>query len=110
MKNKKVKKNEKQIHSVFSNVFYLLKDIYASTKILFVLMVIKVICVIITPMFGIYLPKIAVDLVTQKADVQTIFMTLGLFVLVMLCVDILQNVSGSSRQLLYSGKTSAGIT
>jgi len=99
MKNKKVKrkKKEKQLHSVLNNVFYLLKDIYASTKILFILMLIEVVCAIFTPLFGIYLPKIAVDLVTQQANVQKVFMTLGLFVLAMMAVNILQSVSGISK-------------
>ena len=98
MKTKKIKKKkEKQLHSVLNNVFYLLKDIYKIKKLLFALMVIEVLCAIVTPMFGIYLPKIAVDLVTQKADVQKIFMTLGLFVLVMFVVDIIKNVAGLSK-------------
>ena len=97
-KNKKnKKKKEKQLHSVLNNIFYLLKDIYASTKILFVLMLIEVVCAIFTPVFGIYLPKIAVDLVTQQANTQKVFMTLGLFVLVMLAVDVVQNVAGWSK-------------
>ena len=99
MKNKK----EKQLHSVFNNVFYLLRDIYNTKKILFALMVIEVFCAIVTPLFGIYLPKIAVDLVTQSADVQKVFMTLGLFVLVMTAVNILQNVAANSKYAHSNG-------
>jgi len=96
-KTKKVKvKKEKQLHSILNNVFYLLKDIYASTKILFVLMIIGVICAIITPVLSIFLPRIAVDLVVQGADTQRVFMILGLFVFVMLMVDILKSVSETS--------------
>ncbi|MCL2772330.1 MAG: ABC transporter ATP-binding protein/permease [Oscillospiraceae bacterium] len=97
MNNKKLKKKEKQLHSVLNNVFYLLKDIYSSAKILFVLMLIEVVCAIFTPMFGIYLPKFAVDLVTQQANTQKVFITLGLFVLVMMAVNILQSVSSVSK-------------
>jgi ABC-type multidrug transport system fused ATPase/permease subunit len=49
------------------------------------------------PVFDIYLPKIAVDLVTQGAGVQRVFITLGLFILVMLATDILKNVAGVSK-------------
>ena len=94
---KKKSKKEKQLHSVLNNVFYLLKDIYASARILFILMLIEVLCAIVMPVFSIYLPKVAVDLVTQSAGVQRVFMTLGLFVLVMLSIDILKNVAGTSK-------------
>ena len=90
-------KKEKQLHSVSDNIFYLLKDIYASTKILLVLMIVEVLCAIVVPMFSIYLPKTAVDLVTQQASAQKVFMTLGLFVLVMTFVNIMQKVSNNSK-------------
>ncbi|MCL2773518.1 MAG: ABC transporter ATP-binding protein/permease [Oscillospiraceae bacterium] len=97
MKNKKFNRKEKQRHSVLDNILYLLKDIYRSTKILFTLMIIEVLCSIATPMFSIYLPKIAVDLVTERADTQKIFMTLGLFALIMMSANILQRVSNGSK-------------
>ena len=80
-----------------SNVFYLLRDIYKSTKILFVLMIIEVLCSIMSPLLGIYLPKIAVDLVTESADTQKIFMTIGLFTLIMMSVNVIQSVSANSK-------------
>ena len=97
MNKKNKKKKEKQLHSVLNNVFYLLKDIYTSTKILFAFMIIEALCAIVNPVFSIYLPKIAVDLITQNSDIQKVFTTLGLFVLVMLSIDVIQNFSGRAK-------------
>ncbi|MCL1794761.1 MAG: ABC transporter ATP-binding protein/permease [Oscillospiraceae bacterium] len=96
MSKEKIKK-EKPAHSILDNIFYLLKDICANAKILFALMLVEVLCAIVAPMFGIYLPKIAVDLVARKADAPKIFMTLGLFALAMTAVNVMQSVAGSAK-------------
>ena len=103
MENVKIKKEkEKQGYSTIRNVFYLLKDIYGENKILFLFIITEAVCGIITPLFGIYLPKFAVELVTQKADTRQILFTLGLFTAIMMVAVVLQNVSSNAKYMHYN--------
>jgi len=98
MKTKKnEKRKEKPKYSVLNNAAYLLKDIYKCSKILFALLFVEMICSIISPMFWIYLPKIAVDLVSGRADVQKIIITLGIFALAMVAINITQNFCSCTK-------------
>lgn len=90
---------KKHGYSILSNVLYLLKCIYADNKILLILLAIEALCTVVTPVFGIYLPKIAVDLVTEGADTQRIFMTLGIFAAFMMMANIVQNTAGKAKSI-----------
>ena len=101
MKNIK-KQKKKPMYSIINNVFYLLRDIYGENKLLFLFILTEAVCGIMIPLFGIYLPKIAVDLITQKAEMQRILMTLGLFTVVMTVIVVLCNVSSTAKYMHYN--------
>ena len=77
------KKKDKPKYSVLQNVGFLLKDIARDYKLLLLFLVVEAFFGIITPVLGIYLPKLAVELVTESANTQRILLTLGVFVVVL---------------------------
>lgn len=54
------------------------------------------------PLFGIYLPKITIDLVVQECSVSRAVFVLGLFTLVMVAVRMLVSVAASGKYHLYN--------
>lgn len=55
-------------YSLGNHIGYLLKGIWESDKKLMALLIIEVVCSVITPYIAMYLPKIGVDLATERAD------------------------------------------
>ncbi|GHV12801.1 ABC transporter ATP-binding protein [Clostridia bacterium] len=94
MKKDKTKK-QKPKYSIISNMLYLLKDIFIYSKLYFVLLLTEMVCASVSPMLGLYMPKFAIDLVENKADVTQIIATLGLLVLAMTTVGIIQSFCGN---------------
>lgn len=98
-----MKKNkEKPLHSVTNNVLYLLKDIKSSHKLLIYMLVIEGICSIITPVFGIYLPKLVIELLTQDSSIEKILLTLGVFTLFITGITALQSMSANGKYMEYN--------
>jgi len=56
------------------------------------------------PYFGIYLPKLAVDLVTEGVTPGKLCLTLGGFGLLYLCVHVAKSASGDGKYFLYNTK------
>lgn len=55
-------------YSLGNHIGYLLKGIWESDKKLMALLIVEVVCSVITPYIAMYLPKIGVDLATERAD------------------------------------------
>lgn len=55
-------------YSLGNHIGYLLKGIWESDKKLMALLITEVVCSVITPYIAMYLPKIGVDLATERAD------------------------------------------
>lgn len=76
---KKIHKKQKEAgtYSILQNVIFLLREIAGTKPFLFVLIILEVICSIIAPIIGIYMPSLAVELVTDQADITGILLKLG---------------------------------
>ena len=97
---KKIK--EKPRYSVWANVGFLLKDMVRHYKLLVILLAVEALCGIITPIFGIYLPKLAIELVTERADVHRVLYTLGAFFIVLTVNRALQNAMARAKYMHYN--------
>lgn len=89
-------------YHVFQNVLFLLKDIKKEYPLLLLFIFMQMILSVVSPVFGIYIPKIALDLVAQQADYGRIFLVLGVFGLVMALSMALSGMAGEGKYMLYN--------
>jgi ATP-binding cassette, subfamily B, bacterial len=97
---KKIK--EKALHSVINNVLYLLKDIYKDYKLLLFFIILESIFSVVIPVFGIYLPKIAIDLVTENASTEKILFKLGIFTVLITLVLAVNSMAVRGKYFQYN--------
>jgi ATP-binding cassette subfamily B protein len=95
-------KKEKPKYSVLQNVGFLLKDMTRDYKLLLLFLIVEALFGIITPILGIYLPKLAVELVTEGANTQRVLLTLGVFVVVLTGAITLQSTAGRAKYMHYN--------
>lgn len=88
---------------ILKNTLFLIKESFLFDKRIIVFITITIFTGIILPLMGIYLPKIAVDLIVSKADVMQIVKVLGSVVAAML---FLQGVHGylTSRSYFHQAE------
>ena len=60
---------EEKKYSVFQNIIYLIKESLKYDRRILIYSIIAIITGVVIPVFGIYLPKAAVDLLTEHADI-----------------------------------------
>ena len=73
MAEKVIENNTKEYKS-FENMFYLIKGIWKKDKWLFFIMGIQIPATVIIPLLGIYLPKIIIDSVINRAEISYILL------------------------------------
>ncbi len=98
----KKRTDKKRGYNIFQNTIYLVKESWLFEKRILIFSLLSIFAGILLPILQIYLPKVAVDLFVQKADMLLIARTLLAVVGSML---ILQAVSGyvtSSRYYFYN--------
>lgn len=95
------KREKKELYGAFSNVLYVVKDIYIHVKKLFFFLVLSAFCGAAVPLAGIYLPKAAVDLAREKAGKGEIFALLGAAILALILVSAVKGASQSSVNGMY---------
>ena len=72
--------------SMEKNIGWLLRIIWEKDWLLLALMIIDALCAVAIPFFGIYLPKLAIGLITDGADAGTIMLQIGGYVAAMAAV------------------------
>ena len=70
-------------YNIVQNVLFLLRGIKKEHPFLLVLISMQIVLSVISPIFGIYIPKLALDLVLDQADSRQIFLSLGVLGLIM---------------------------
>lgn len=93
---------EEKKYSIFQNVIYLIKESLKYDRRILIYSIIAIITGVVIPVFGIYLPKAAVDLLTEHADIQRIAIVLGGIVTAMLVIRGVGAYFGSSRYYFYN--------
>ncbi|OPJ64382.1 ATP-binding cassette domain-containing protein [Clostridium oryzae] len=95
-------KNKNLKYSVLNNIIFLLKDMWKAHPLLIVFILLQAMLSVVSPLFGIYFPKITVDLVTASADKMKIIYTLTVFGLLMAVSMALSNMAGNGKYMMYN--------
>lgn len=96
-----LKKDTIKYH-IFQNIIFLLKDIRKEHPALLLLIGMQVILSVISPIFSIYMPKIALDLVLHQADLKQILFALGASGLIMTLSMALSGMANEGKYFLYN--------
>ena len=67
------KQKERPKYNIFQNILFLLKDIRQEHPILILFILTEIVLSVISPVFGIYIPKAALDLVLERAHPEQVF-------------------------------------
>lgn len=89
-------------YSVFQNICFLLGGIREEHPQLLVLLAAEAVFSVISPVFGIYIPKIALDLTIQGADSGKILVILGTAGLLMALSMALAGMAREGKYMLYN--------
>jgi ATP-binding cassette, subfamily B, bacterial len=93
---------EKPKHYVWSNVLFLLKDITRDYKVLLLFLIVEAFFGIVTPVLGICLPKLAVELVIEHSSTERVLIKLGIYIIVFIVAITLQNTAGRAKYMHYN--------
>lgn len=86
-----LKKREKPSYTVYQNLRYILKKAWKHQKSVLVVMMLLILMTVATSTLGIYLPKVVVACITQKADVGILIATIIGFTIVTAILYTLNN-------------------
>lgn len=89
-------------YGVIENILFLLKDMAKVHPLLIWFIVLQAALSVVSPLFGIYIPKITVDLVLNSADIGRIFYILGGWGLLMAVSMALSNMAALGKYMLYN--------
>ena len=93
---------EKPVYNVLQNISFLLGQIRLGHPSLLVFLALELVFSVVSPVFGIYLPKIAVDLAQSQAGLEQVLVSLGGFgLLTALCMGISSSVA-RGQYMLYN--------
>lgn len=91
-------------YSIPQNILYCYRFYKKNVPIFLWLCLIEIIAGAVQPYFGIYLPKLAVDLVTEGVTAGRLFLMLCGFGILSLCVNVARSVGMSAKYFMYNGK------
>lgn len=94
---------EVENHSVISNIVYLLKMVYKHYKIVFIFIFLEMVCNGLLPLFGIYLPKLAVQLVMEKQGLSHALWALGTFAILYIIVQCANSIAAYGKYPFQNG-------
>lgn len=97
-----MKKNEKLKYGIVNNIMFLLKHMAKEYPLLVFFILLQATLAVFLPLLGIYMPKIAVDLVTSNAGMQEVLITLGVLALVMMVSMGLSDMAGSGKYIMHN--------
>lgn len=113
MKNKKMKnmkkiKTEENLslkhYSILDDIFYFVKYFKKYEPVVLVCCMIEIILSAVLPLIGIYLPKVTLDLVTNRADIGYTIIVLGVFTILIMGVYGINTAIGNGKYYLYNAQ------
>ncbi len=91
-------------YSILSDIIYFIKYFKKYEPLVLYFSLLEIILSAVVPLTGIYLPKIAIDLVTRKAAIQEAVTILVLFTLLMAAVCTLKTAVASGKYNYYNAQ------
>lgn len=89
-------------YNIFQNIGYYFKYYRQSIPVFLWLCLVEIVFGAVTPLFGIYLPKLAVDLATKGVTWQRMWLTVGIFGILCLCARVAAAASETGKYFLYN--------
>ncbi len=89
-------------YNIFQNIGYYFKYYRQSIPAFLWLCLVEIVFGAVTPLFGIYLPKLAVDLATKGVTWQRMWLTVGIFGILCLCARVAAAASETGKYFLYN--------
>lgn len=89
-------------YNIFQNIGYYFKYYRQSIPAFLWLCLVEIVFGAVTPLFGIYLPKLAVDLATKGVTWQRMWLIVGIFGILCLCVRVATAASETGKYFLYN--------
>lgn len=96
-------------YSIISNIIYFIKYFQQYEPLVLFLCAFEIILGAVVPLMGIYLPKIVIDLVTNKASISKAVMVLIPFTFLTMAVYTLKTVVFSGKYNYYNSQRSQFI-
>ena len=93
-------------YSIVSDIIYYIRYYKKYEPAVLIMSGIEIILGAVVPLFGIYLPKISVDLVVQGVTVPRAVFVLGMFTLMMVAVRMTAAIASSGKYHLYNAQRS----
>lgn len=97
---------EPKHYSIFSDIIYFIHIFWKYEPLVLVLCILEILFGAIVPFFGIYLPKIAIDLAMEQASMERLVQKLGLFTLLMMLVYGIYAIAEHGKYHLYNTQRS----
>lgn len=91
-------------YNIFQNIGYFFKFYRQSIPVFLWLCLVEIVFGAVQPLLGIYLPKLAVDLVTKGVTWQRLWLTLGTFGLLLMTFRVVGEASSYGKYYLYNTK------
>ena len=96
-----MKKKRRNYH-LYENIIYLARESWDYDRRILIFSLISIVTGIVLPLFQIYLPKAAVDLFVQRADLPLIAKTLGVVVGGFLILQAVNGYVSTARYFMYN--------
>lgn len=94
-------KKNKPKYSVIKNILFLVKDMAKAHPLLIFFLLLEMTLSVISPVLNLYVPKVALELVTNKADKDQILLSLGFIGLAMTLSMALSGMAGEGKFWMY---------
>lgn len=101
---KQAKTQLEKHYNIFQNIGYYFSYYRQSVPVFLWLSLAEIVFGAVSPLFGIYLPKLAVDIATKGITRQRMWLTLGLFGILFLCVRVASAASEEGKYHLYNSR------
>jgi ATP-binding cassette subfamily B protein len=84
-------------YNIAQNIIHVLGMVYKHYKIVFLFILLEMLCNGLLPLFGLYLPKLAVELVLDHRDLEHTLLTLGGFATVYVLLQCTNSVASQGK-------------
>jgi len=90
-------KTKEKGYNIFQNIIHLLGMAYRHYKIVFLFILLEMVCNGLLPLFGLYLPKMAVELVLENQGLDHAMLNLGVFALAYVLVQCINSLASNGK-------------
>ena len=98
----KKQKHPKPKYNTLQNIAFLLRDMASAYPLLVVFLFLEATLAVLSPLLSLYVPKLALDLVTRQVGVQEVLWQLGGLGILMALSMALSSMAGHGKYIMYN--------